>query len=250
MKLPTSTYDPPPRTCRGARVLVVDDDAEMRHVLKRALEVVGMEVRTESDGISALKVTLAERPDALVLDLALPRLHGFKVLRAIRANPRTAATPVVVLTGLLDPACSLWSAADALRADAFLAKPIPMGDFRETVARVMAGSAPDQYTQGLFVARGRSQIDVARQSLHFGGTEYRFSSPKCLLLLAFLLDNPEGASKHTLLREVWPRGENCGVVGVTIGRLRKELAEAGIPLVIEHCGEGYRARTITSDNTV
>lgn len=65
-----------------------------------------------------------------------------------------------------------------------------------------------------------------------------------MLLLAYLLDNPEGASKQALLRELWPQGESPGVVAVTIGRLKKELAATGAPLLIDRCERGYRLRVL------
>ena len=231
---------------RGASVLVVDDDPDMRRVIRTALERLDMKVREAGDGVAVLRSAFAERPDALVLDLGLPLLHGFKVLRAIRTNPLTSSVPIVVLTGLQDPDLSLWNAADALRADAFLTKPVGMGELQVTVVEALTQDAPDPEVPSLYVHRGRASVDVVRKSLHLGNRVFRFSSPKCLLLLAYLLDNPEGATKRTLLRELWPQGESLGVVAVTIGRLKKELAASGAPLLIELCEQGYRLRHLAA----
>jgi DNA-binding response OmpR family regulator len=81
----------------GTRALVEDEEA-LRHVLKDLLEREGYSVIEATDGVQALDEIDRHAPDALVLDLKLPRLDGYQVLNHIRARPATATLPVLVLT--------------------------------------------------------------------------------------------------------------------------------------------------------
>src|SRR5258705_9814975 len=87
------------RNRRIARILVVEDDPELRRLFRTALSVSGFEVICAGDGVEALYRLDAELPDLVVLDLGLPRLSGRDVLREISANMRTRHIPIVVVTG-------------------------------------------------------------------------------------------------------------------------------------------------------
>jgi signal transduction histidine kinase/DNA-binding response OmpR family regulator len=82
----------------GASVLVVDDDAGVRSLVRATLRGDGLRLREAGDGAEALAAIDAERPDAIVLDLAMPELDGFAVLDRLRMHPETSSIPVVVLT--------------------------------------------------------------------------------------------------------------------------------------------------------
>ncbi len=117
------------------RVLVADDNADMRLYVERILRPT-CAVRTVGDGEAALAAIRAERPDVVLTDVMMPRLDGFGLLRAIRGDPATAAIPVVVLSARSGPE----AAVEGLRrgADDYLAKPFAA---QELVARVHANVA-------------------------------------------------------------------------------------------------------------
>jgi CheY-like chemotaxis protein len=83
----------------GRHVLLVDDAAEVRLLLQVLLELDGFTVTTAEDGPAGLAAVAADRPDVVLLDVQLPGMDGTQVLRALRADPATAALPVVFLTG-------------------------------------------------------------------------------------------------------------------------------------------------------
>jgi CheY-like chemotaxis protein len=83
----------------STRVLVVEDDDPTRELYRAALKRNGYLVVAVADGLAALRAIESERPDVIVLDLALPRLAGRDVLREVRENPLTSAIPVIVVTG-------------------------------------------------------------------------------------------------------------------------------------------------------
>jgi DNA-binding response OmpR family regulator len=81
------------------RILVVEDDIALSNMYRVALCFAGFDVSVAHDGVSALLSLDTEVPDLIVLDLALPQLHGAVILAELAANPKTAAIPVIVVTG-------------------------------------------------------------------------------------------------------------------------------------------------------
>jgi CheY-like chemotaxis protein len=81
-------------------ILLVEDSKFLRMANSRALAKAGFRVVTANDGEEALRVAIDGRPDLILLDMLLPKMGGVEVLRALRKNPGTTATPIVVMTGL------------------------------------------------------------------------------------------------------------------------------------------------------
>lgn len=221
-----------------APVLVVEDDPAYGPFVVRALERSGIGAVLVKDGIAALKLAKRRPPRRILLDLTLPGLHGFKVLRSLRNDPSTVDTRVIVITGHSDPEQALLNAPDALRANAFFSKAWGRDTLIDCVQSVLAAETPK--TNGTVVMRGCIGINIARQCVIMDGKEYVFASLKCLSLFATLLDHDGPISQERLLREVWPRGESLGVVAVTVHRLRRELKALGIPLAVHCAGHEYR----------
>jgi DNA-binding response OmpR family regulator len=102
---------------RKATVLIVEDDPSLRSTYRTALAFAGYSVIAVEDGVDALRHLEADTLEAVVLDLGLPRLHGRDVYREMRADPRTRAIPIVIVTGS-DP-----SSLDTTEFDCLLRKP-------------------------------------------------------------------------------------------------------------------------------
>jgi CheY-like chemotaxis protein len=98
----------------AARVLVVDDESDLRFVLRRCFERAGYDVSEAGDGAAALRAVRNSRPDLVVTDLMMPVMDGFDLIGRLRADPATAAIPIVVVS-------SNWELATD--ADAGLCKP-------------------------------------------------------------------------------------------------------------------------------
>jgi len=82
------------------RILLAEDDRFLRRAEEAALKRAGFVVLAAADGEEALRMAIAEKPDLVLLDLIMPKLQGFEVLKALKADPATAAIPVVVLSNL------------------------------------------------------------------------------------------------------------------------------------------------------
>ncbi len=114
-------------------MLVVDDDRDIRDLVTFKLEQAGYEVRQAEDGLQALEAVRAWSPDLVVLDVMMPGLSGVDVTRELRADPATAATPVILLTAKAQEADVETGFVSG--ADDYVVKPFSP---RELVSRVQA----------------------------------------------------------------------------------------------------------------
>jgi two-component system, cell cycle response regulator DivK len=117
----TSTPAKVARKARPLTILVVDDVPETCRMYSGYFQFVGASVLTARDGIEALQVVYQYQPDAVVLDLAMPRMTGLEVLRNVRRDPRTRDLPIIALTG--QATSETQEAALVAGADLYLTKP-------------------------------------------------------------------------------------------------------------------------------
>jgi DNA-binding response OmpR family regulator len=106
------------------RVVVADDDPDIVDILVFNLTAAGYEVESAADGVAALELVTASRPDLVVLDIMMPRMDGLQVLAALKAEPDTKEIPVVMLTARASDT-DLWEGWDA-GADYYITKPFDL----------------------------------------------------------------------------------------------------------------------------
>src|SRR5947207_393485 len=115
------------------RVLIADDDADIRELVEFKLAAAGFEVDAVGDGQAALDQVRADPPDVVVLDLMMPRLNGLEVCAALRGSPETARLPIILLTAKAQEADITRGLATG--ADDYVVKPFSP---RELLSRVQA----------------------------------------------------------------------------------------------------------------
>jgi DNA-binding response OmpR family regulator len=219
------------------RVLVVEDDTEIAGVLRRSLRLEGYEVKLAEDGVSALEESSVFEPDAVVLDLGLPKLDGVEVARRLRDG---GDVPILMLTArdsLEDRVSGLDSGADD-----YLVKPF---EREELLARLRAllRRRPPRGSASLVVADLRLNPDtreVFRSERRIDLTTREFE------LLEYLMRNERlVVSRETLLDDVWgyaPLAET-NTVDVFISNLRRKLEAGGEPRILHTVrGAGYVIR--------
>ncbi|HET6652097.1 MAG TPA: response regulator [Nocardioides sp.] len=118
-----------------ARVLVVDDSSVVRELIAVNLELEGLEVVRCVDGLEALERVAEQRPDAITLDVMMPRLDGFAVVERLRGDRSTADIPIVIVTGRASAAD--LARGEALGVDAYLTKPFEPSELVATVLRLV-----------------------------------------------------------------------------------------------------------------
>lgn len=128
----------------AARILIVDDDRHVPRLIRTALERTGYETLVATDGMRALETISRDRPDLVLLDIAMPNMDGFETLRRLKSAPSTCAIRVLIVTARDgdDDLTRAWQAG----ADGYLTKPFSPNDLASMVRTVLreapAGEAP------------------------------------------------------------------------------------------------------------
>lgn len=231
-----------------ARVLVVDDDANVVDVVSRYLARDGYQVDAVGDGSKALELAFADPPDLVILDLMLPGLDGLEVCRRLRA---LAPVAVIMLTARGEEAERVIGLE--LGADDYVAKPFSA---KELVARVgavlrrahepLAGDGP-----GPSVLEDMDlRVDIAAHEAALGGRPLSLT-PREFELLAFLMRHPRRAFRRDdLLQRVWGyRYGDVSTVTVHVRRIREKIEpEPSAPRRIATVmGVGYRWDGLAAD---
>ena len=217
------------------RVLVVEDDAEVRDFLLRVIREAGWAPDGVSDGRSALGALARGPYDLVVLDVGLPDMDGFSVCRALRA--RGDRTPVLVLTAR-NAVNDRVQGLDA-GADDYLAKPFAVSELmarlRALARRPVAALEPVLRVADL-------ELDSASRQARRGDAPLTLT-PRELALLEYLLRNPRRVlSRSQILDHVWDDNFDpvANAVDVLVGRLRRKVDRDGlVPLLHTVRGTGY-----------
>lgn len=219
-------------------VLIVDDEPQVRDIVATYLEREGFSVRTAADGQEALNAIRAVRPDALVLDLMLPKVNGLEVLQTLRDGGDDV--PVIVLSARGKEQERV--AGLELGADDYLAKPASP---REIAARVRAVLRRSRPSGPDTIEFGRYHIDRSARVLTADGEAVTLR-PKEFDLLAHMASRPgEVMTRTDLLRDVWgshPDWQDSGTVTVHVRRLRRAIeTDPEKPAhIVTVYGVGYR----------
>lgn len=221
------------------RILVVDDEDNLRTMLVAALKFEGFDVAQVSNGREALRALKEARPDLIILDVMMPELDGFATLKRMReAGDRT---PVIFLTAKDTSADAV--AGLGLGADDYLAKPFAL---EELVARVEAvmrrvDASPDAASvmslADLVIDDVAHRVTRGDREIHLSPTEYK--------LVAFLVANAGRVmSRGQLLRNVWGYSpdDDPSVVETYIGYVRKKVDATEPKLIHTVRGVGYTMR--------
>ena len=214
------------------RVLVVEDEVRQSAALKRGFEAEGFAVDVASTGTDGLWMACEQDYDAIVLDVMLPGLNGFRVCAELRK--RQVWTPVLILTakdGELDEAEALDTGADD-----FLSKPF---SYVVLLARIRALMRRGATARPVALVVGSIELDVAGRECRHAGIAVELT-PREFSILEYLMLRPgEVVPKSEIVEHVWDfaydGGEN--VVEVHVSALRRKLGAAAIETVR---GGGYR----------
>lgn len=123
-----------------ANLLIIEDDVSMLELLRVHLKAAGHAVRVAADAADGIRYILAEAPDLILSDIAMPYLDGMELLRALRSDPLTMRIPVIFLTGRDDD--DTLVKARELGVDDFLTKPIQVEDLLSAIDRALKKSRP------------------------------------------------------------------------------------------------------------
>ncbi|MDF2967678.1 MAG: response regulator [Nocardioidaceae bacterium] len=224
------------------RILVVDDDRAVRDSLRRSLQYNGYDVDVAADGAEALARVPAARPDAIVMDVMMPRLDGLEATRALRAAGNEV--PILVLTAR-DAVGDRVDGLDA-GADDYLTKPFAL---EELLARLRAltrrASRAADDSEPTVLAFGGLSMDTATREVQRGDRFLTLTRTEFALLELFLRRPRRVLERAFILEEVWgydfPTTANS--LEVYIGYLRRKTEAEGEPRLLHTVrGVGYVLR--------
>jgi DNA-binding response OmpR family regulator len=211
----------------ASRVLVVEDEPDIRDLLVFHLTREGYQVATTGNGLDALREVTAGRPDLLVLDLMLPGLDGLEVCRRLRKDAATAALPIIMLTAKGDEVDRVVGLE--LGADDYIVKPFSP---KEVLARVRAVLRRTQPRPGgVALEVGTLALDPATYTVTVGGTPAALTPKEFDLLRALLEARGRVLGREFLLERVWGYARaneiESRTVDVHVRRLRAKLGAEG-----------------------
>jgi two-component system, OmpR family, KDP operon response regulator KdpE len=222
-----------------ARILVIDDESQIRKFLRISLNAYGYEVIEAVRGEDGLAKCATATPDLVILDLGLPDLDGQEVIARIR---EWSKVPIIVLS--VRAAEGEKVAALDRGADDYVTKPFGIQELLARVRAALRGRRPDGEPPPAVVEVGDLTIDIPRRRVRVAGAEIKLSR-KEFALLRMLAQHPGRILTHQqLLREVWgPAQENeTHYLRVYIGHLRQKLGDnpADPRYISNEPGVGYR----------
>ena len=223
------------------RILVVDDELQIRQLLQTGLRGYGYSVEVAADGVEAIAKARAWQPDVMVLDLELPGLHGIDVCRSVRT---WSAMPIIVLT--VREAVQDKIAALDQGADDYLTKPFSLGELLARIRVALRHAAligsvaePVRVFDDLRIDLLHRQVQLGDQEIHLTPTEYD-------LLKLLTLQAGKVVTHTVLLREVWGPAyeQDTQTLRVFIGQLRRKLNDDPTRprFILTEPGVGYRFR--------
>jgi len=208
------------------KVLVVEDNANLAFGLTRSLESEGYEVEAAEDGVRGYDLARTTSPDLVVLDLMLPGMDGYTILKKLRSEGKDV--PVLILTARGEEADKVFGFR--LGADDYVTKPFSLSELLARVQAILRRAKGGDKRDGEATEEfGDVSINTLARSVKRGETEVALTPKEFDLLLALIRRRGAVASRLELLKEVW--GHQAEVmtrtVDIHIAELRRKLGQPG-----------------------
>jgi two-component system, OmpR family, KDP operon response regulator KdpE len=224
----------------GARILVVDDEKQIRRMLKAALEGYGYDIAEAASGQEGLSQTSIFHPDVVILDLGLPDIDGIEVIERLR---EWTQVPVIVLS-VREHEDDKIKALD-VGADDYVTKPFSMGELLARLRAALRRTAGSEDTP--ILTFGELSVDIAHRNVSVRGEEVKLTPTEYEVLKYLAQQAGRVVTHRQLLKAVWGSNyqEHSQYLRVYVGQLRRKLeVDPSQPAyIITEPGVGYRLVT-------
>jgi len=220
------------------RVLVIEDDTQVRTALSRALKFEGYDVETAGDGAEGLERVLTAAPDAIILDVMMPHVDGLEATRRLRARGDT--TPILMLTARHEVSDRV-AGLDA-GADDYLVKPFALEELLARLRALLRRSEPETNE---IMRVGTLTLDPATRQVRRGETPIELTKTEFQLLELLMFNEGIVLTRETIYERIWgfDFGTSSNSLDVYVGYLRRKTEPDGTPRLIQTVrGVGYVIR--------
>jgi DNA-binding response OmpR family regulator len=221
------------------KILIVDDTADIRELLLEALQMVGYSVCEAANGAEALNRIKTELPDLVILDIAMPDISGFQVLRELR---KTSKTPVIMLSARAETADKVESLQ--LGADDYMTKPFQIAEMTARIEAVLRRTTKSAIPGNMDFSDGRLIIDFAKHRVTLEGKELELTPKEYELLNELVLNAGIVLKYERILTDIWgfEYRDEKKLVHAIVRRLREkiEVDPKKPSYIIAISGIGYR----------
>jgi DNA-binding response OmpR family regulator len=233
---------------KNKKILVVDDEKDIVETVAYNLRRHGYDVAMAYDGADALVVAFREAPDLILLDLMLPGLDGMEVARRLKADPRTTATPLVMLTAKGEETDVVIGLT--LGADDYVTKPFSMKILLARLNTVLRRGEPQNtIEEGGMLRAGPLTVDTSKHAVSVNNESVNLTLTEFKLLSALLKARGRVLTRHQLMDKAM--GADIFVtdraIDVHVTAIRKKLGEANW-LIHTVRGVGYRLQDSTEES--
>lgn len=234
------------------KILVVDDEASIRRILETRLKMIGYDIETAADGEEAIAAFNRCNPDLIVLDVMMPKIDGYGVVREVR---RTSDVPIIILTALGDVSERITGLE--LGADDYVIKPFSPKELEARVKAVLRRTSTKEAVVTTtkipknLITTGHIKIDTARRQVYRKNERIRLTGMEFSLLELLVNNSGQAYSRNEILQHVWAYPPDhridTRVVDVHISRLRSKLETdpANPELILTARGIGYMFQRIS-----
>lgn len=221
------------------KILVVDDEKAINDIIQYNLESEGYEITSAYDGQECLDIFKSQKFDLIILDIMMPKLDGFSVLREIR---KTSQTPVIMLTAKQEEVDKVLGLE--LGADDYVVKPFSIRELTARIKAILRRNGLESEAKGQNTIKIKDlTLDLDKYSLQKDGKDINLTLREYELLKYLIERKGQVISREELLSEVWDY-EYYGdirTVDVTIRRLREKIEDKGkdYKYILTKRGVGY-----------
>lgn len=208
-----------------SRILSVEDDPDLQHLVSYALRNQGFEVHYAFTGPEGYEKALSLNPDLILLDMMLPGLNGVEVVKRLKQKKVTRDIPIIVLTAYAADANFMESGIMALGAVEYMRKPLNMPELVKAIKRLLSGTR----TKPAFAVwkRGVFRIVPESRSVWVGGHMVANLPPKRFEVLFLLIQTEGEVPWQELVEKIWGREGTKNDLEKAVSRLRDDLGPEG-----------------------
>lgn len=206
------------------KILIVEDEANIRQLVRYNLEKEGFQVMEAADGMQGLRTAQKEKPDLVLLDLMLPGMDGLEVCRTLKGAPATSALPIIMLTAKAEEVDKIIGLE--LGADDYMTKPFNILEVRARIRTVLRRAGGHVVQEQKIIRVHDMEVNLVKRTVTLGGEEVRLTAKEFDLLQMFITNRGRPFSRKEMLEAVWKYDDYTGdarTVDVHIRRLREKI---------------------------